>query len=88
MASNAGGRRVGNTDTGSGVRRHEPEALLAHADKAACLDFLSRMARRRSYSQTPGEQELAALMAEQVRALRMEAELMLAEGEDRVSVAS
>ena len=54
--------------------------LLARIDEAACLDFLSRMARHRSYSQTEGERELAGFMADNMRALGLQAELTPVEG--------
>lgn len=57
-----------------------PTDLLARIDEAACLDFLSRMARHRSYSQTDGERELAGFMADSMRALGLEAELTPVEG--------
>ncbi len=57
-----------------------PADLLARIDAAACLDFLSRMARHRSYSQTDGERELARFMADSMRALGLEAELTPVEG--------
>jgi acetylornithine deacetylase len=40
-----------------------PEAILARVDKA-CLDFLAQMVRHKSYSETEGERQLAAFMAE------------------------
>jgi len=62
-----------------------PPDLLARIDEKACLDFLSRMVQHKSYSQTEGERNLAAFMAEQMRALGLEAELRpLGEG-DRVN---
>lgn len=57
-----------------------PTDLLARIDEASCLDFLSRMARHRSYSQTDGERELAGFMADSMRALGLEAELTPVEG--------
>ena len=60
------------------------EELLKHIDERACLDFLSAMARHKSYSQTEGEKKLAAFMAEEMRALGLEAELTPVPG-DRVN---
>ena len=62
----------------------DPNTLLGRIDAPACLAFLSRMARHRSYSQTPGERELAAFMADEMRALGLEAELTPVPG-DRVN---
>lgn len=50
-------------------------ALLARIDEKACLDFVSQMVRHKSYSETEGERELAAFMAEQMRGIGLEAEL-------------
>jgi acetylornithine deacetylase len=55
--------------------------ILARIDQAACLALLSRMAQHKSYSQTPGERELAGFMAEQMRGLGLEAELTPVPGE-------
>lgn len=60
------------------------EDLLKHIDARACLDFLSAMARHKSYSQTDGEKKLAAFMADEMRALGLEAELTPVPG-DRVN---
>lgn len=54
---------------------------LARIDNKACLDFLSWMARHKSYSETPGERELAVAVAEKMRALGLEVELQPVEGE-------
>lgn len=51
------------------------EDLLKHIDERACLDFLSAMARHKSYSQTDGERVLVEFMGEQLRALGLETEL-------------
>ena len=61
-----------------------PDEIVARIDRRASLDLLSRMARHKSYSQTPGEKELAGFMAEQMRALGLEAELTPVPG-DRVN---
>ncbi|MFI4996417.1 MAG: M20 family metallopeptidase [Hyphomicrobiales bacterium] len=57
------------------------DELLARIDAKSCLDFLSRMARHKSYSQTEGERKLALFMAEELRKLGLETELMPVEGE-------
>lgn len=61
-----------------------PHDLLARIDEAACLDFLSRMARHRSYSQTEGERVLAGFMADSMRGLGLDAALTPVDG-DRVN---
>lgn len=53
-----------------------PDDLLARIDERACLAFLQRMVQHRSYSETPDERALAAFMAEQMRMLGLETELM------------
>ena len=60
------------------------EAVLAKIDEAYCLDFLSRMVRHKSYTQTDGERALAGWMAEQMRGLGLEVELTPVPG-DRVN---
>src|SRR5277367_3601225 len=60
------------------------EQLLATIDEAACLDFLARMVRHKSYSQTDGERALAAFMAREMQGLGLEAELTPGPG-DRVN---
>ena len=55
-------------------------AVLAHLDEKACLDFLSAMVRHKSYSQTEGERKLAEFMADSMRGLGLEAELTPVEG--------
>jgi len=57
------------------------DAILARVDRAACLDFLSKMVQHKSYSQTDGERALARWMAEQMRGIGIEAELQKVEGE-------
>lgn len=57
------------------------KALLARVDEMACLDFVSRMARHKSYSETPGERELAAWMADELRQLGLDAMLQPVVGE-------
>jgi acetylornithine deacetylase len=61
-----------------------PEDLLARIDETACLDLLQRMVQHKSYTQTQGEKDLAAFMAEQMRELGLEAELTPVPG-DRVN---
>lgn len=56
------------------------EELLRRIDAQACLDFVSAMVRHKSYSQTDGERHLAAFMADEMRALGLEAELTPVEG--------
>jgi acetylornithine deacetylase len=56
-------------------------ALLARLDEKAALDFLSAMARHKSYSETEGERVLAAFMAEKMREIGVEAELQPVVGE-------
>jgi acetylornithine deacetylase len=61
-----------------------PEDILARIDQPACLALLSRMAQHKSYSQTPGERDLAGFMADQMQALGLEAGLTPVPG-DRVN---
>ena len=58
-----------------------PDEFLARIDPKSCLDFLSRMARHKSYSETEGERRLAHVMAEELRKLGLDAELMPVKGE-------
>ena len=44
-------------------------------DEAGALDFLAGLVQIKSYSDTPGEAELATHLVEQMRALGLEAEL-------------
>ncbi len=50
--------------------------LVGRIDEKPCLDFLAAMVRHKSYTQTPGERELALFMLEQMRGLGLEAELV------------
>ncbi len=60
--------------------------LLRRIDEKACLDFLAAMVRHKSYSQTAGERELAAFMAERMREIGLEAQLTPVEADkDRVN---
>ncbi len=56
-------------------------SLLAKVDSRASLDFLSRMAQHKSYSETEGERQLARFMAEQMGAIGLKAELTPVEGQ-------
>jgi acetylornithine deacetylase len=58
-----------------------PEAILARVDDQACLEFLAHMVRHKSYSETEGERQLAAVMVERMQGLGLEAELQAVEGE-------
>lgn len=58
-----------------------PQELVAGIDTKFCLEFLSRMVRHKSYSQTLGERELASFMASMMTALGLEARLTPVEGE-------
>ena len=49
--------------------------LLASVDRETCLDFVSRMVRHKSYSNTPGETELSRFMADSMKAIGVEANL-------------
>jgi acetylornithine deacetylase len=55
--------------------------ILARVDERFCLDFLSRMVRHKSYTQTDGEKALAGWMAEQMSKLGLETELAPVPGE-------
>jgi acetylornithine deacetylase len=66
--------------------RMNTDDLLRRVDEKACLDFLAAMVRHKSYTQTQGERDIAAFMAESMRALGLEAELSpVEEGGDRVN---
>jgi acetylornithine deacetylase len=56
------------------------KALLASIDERACLDFLSRMARHKSYTETEGEKELVRFMVQQMRTIGLEADEAPVEG--------
>lgn len=58
-----------------------PDDLIRRVDEKASLDFLARMVRHRSYSQSEGERQLAEFMAESMRAIGLEAGLQPVEGE-------
>ena len=57
------------------------DELLARIDAKSCLDFVSMMARHKSYSETEGERLLAHRMADEMRKLGLTTELMPVEGE-------
>ena len=50
-------------------------SILAHLDEKAALALLSPMVQHKSYSETEGEQVLAAFMVDKMRALGLEADL-------------
>ena len=56
-------------------------ALLASLDERAALDFLSAMARQKSYTETEGERKLAAFMVDRMRELGLDATLQPVVGE-------
>lgn len=60
--------------------------LIDSVDCAHSLDFLARMVRFKSYSNTPGELELARFMTDSMRGLGLEAELQQVEGERRNAI--
>ena len=51
------------------------ERLFALVDRRACLDFVARMVRHRSYSNTQGESELSRFMARSMEELGLETTL-------------
>lgn len=53
----------------------DPKSLVARIDEKACLDFLSKMVRHKSHSETDGERDLARVMAEELKAIGLDAEL-------------
>lgn len=55
--------------------------LLTSLDKKAALDFLSQMARHKSYSETEGERVLAAFMDKEMKSLGLDSELQPVVGE-------
>lgn len=54
--------------------------LLASLDEKYCLDFISQMARHKSYTETEGEKELVRFMVRQMRAIGLDAEEAPVEG--------
>lgn len=57
------------------------QALLAKVNPAECIDFLARMVRFRSYSDTPGETKLAQFMVDEMSRLGISARLHHVVGE-------
>jgi acetylornithine deacetylase len=57
------------------------QSLLQKVDSHACLDFLARMARHKSYTETDGERKIVEFMVEQMRLLGLEAEAQPVEGQ-------
>jgi acetylornithine deacetylase len=55
--------------------------IVARIDRDASLALLARMVQHKSYTQSDGERALAGFMAEQMRALGMDAELTPVPGE-------
>ena len=51
------------------------EELLKRVDEQACIEFLARMVRHKSYSETEGERELAVFMQRAMRDIGLESEL-------------
>lgn len=49
--------------------------LLQAVDETYCLNFLSKLVQFKSYSNTPGETEIARFLAEQMTALGLTADL-------------
>jgi acetylornithine deacetylase len=62
------------------------QKLIRSVDERASLAFLSRMAQFKSYSNTPGESELAEFMVQSMRALGLEAEPQPVEGARRNAI--
>ncbi len=60
--------------------------LIESIDREHSLDFLARMVRFKSYSNTPGELELARFMTDSMRRLGLETELQPVEGERRNAI--
>ena len=59
----------------------DPQRLAASVDPRRSLDFLAAMVRHKSYSNTPGETELARFMVAEMQKLGLEARLQHVEGE-------
>ena len=62
------------------------QKLIRSVDERASLAFLSRMVQFKSYSNTPGETELAEFMVQSMRALGLDAELQPVEGMRRNAI--
>ncbi len=54
--------------------------LLAGIDEKFCLNFISRMAQHKSYTETEGEKELVRFMVQQMRAIGLDAQEAPVEG--------
>ena len=54
--------------------------LLASLDEKFCLNFISRMAQHKSYTETEGEKELVRFMVQQMRAIGLDAQEAPVEG--------
>ncbi|HEV2550469.1 MAG TPA: M20/M25/M40 family metallo-hydrolase [Stellaceae bacterium] len=59
----------------------DPQKLIESVDRRSSLEFLARMVRFKSYSNTAGELELARFMTQAMRELGLEAERQPVEGE-------
>ncbi|MBM3567419.1 MAG: M20 family metallopeptidase [Alphaproteobacteria bacterium] len=59
----------------------DAQRLAAGVDPRRALDFLAAMVRHKSYSNTPGETELARFMVAEMQKLGMDARLQPVEGE-------
>ena len=60
--------------------------LIESVDREHSLDFLAQMVRFKSYSNTPGELELARFMVDSTRGLGLDSELQQVEGERRNAI--
>lgn len=60
--------------------------LIESVDREQSLDFLAQMVRFKSYSNTPGELELARFMVDSMRGLGLDSELQQVEGERRNAI--
>jgi acetylornithine deacetylase len=61
----------------------DPKTLVGKIDEKACLDFLSKMVRHKSYSQTEGERDLARIMVQEMKEIGLEADLQPFDGGER-----
>jgi len=64
----------------------ERRKLFESVDRGRSLEFLSRMVRFKSYSNTPGELQLAEFMVQAMRSLGLDAELQPVDGERRNAI--
>ena len=60
--------------------------LIESVDREHSLDFLAQMVRFKSYSNTPGELELARFMADSMRGLGLDSDLQQVEGDRRNAI--